>query len=329
MVRLSLTWWSSQEHLLQGTSLSPPVVDLRLFTDASTDGWGAHLDHLRAQGLWSKRKQKLHINNLEFLTVLLALREFSSYVQGRHVLVMTDNTTVVGQIKNQGGTHSWSLYLQARDLFKWADRNQVVLSAQHIPGRLNVLADRLSRPDQILPAEWSLAPPVAARFWKIWGQPHIDLFATQENAQLSLFVSPFQDPVAWDTDALSLSWSGLCVYAFPPFALLAEVLQKLLTEACEMILVAPAWPTQSWFPLLLQLSSDHPRRLPASPSLLRQPGRGVFHNDPSIMNLHVWRLSGLQAARPSSPRRWLDWPVSSISGAVSLEAGIQAILLPL
>ena len=52
----------------------PPAVDLRLFTDASTEGWGAHLDHLRAHSLWFKRKQKLHINNLEFLTVLLALR---------------------------------------------------------------------------------------------------------------------------------------------------------------------------------------------------------------------------------------------------------------
>ena len=322
-------WWSNPANLVRGVSLTPPAPDLRLFTDASTDGWGAHLDLLRAQGVWSQKNQKLHINNLELLTVLLSLKVFREEVRDRHVLVMTDNTTVVGQIKNQGGTHSWSLYLITRSLFQWADRNRVTISAQHIPGRLNVLADRLSRRNQILPAEWSLAPAVVDRFWKVWGRPHLDLFATRDNAKLPLFVSPYQDPAAWDTDALSLSWTGLWVYAFPPFALLMEVLQKLLSEPCEMILVAPAWPTQAWFPLLLQLSSEQPRQIPLSARLLRQPDNGVFHLDPAMLHLHAWRLSGLRGGTPlPSLRRWLQTPVSSIAEARSLEAGIQPVLLP-
>ena len=241
---------------------------------------------------------------------------------------MTDNTTVVGQIKNQGGTHSWSLYLLTRELFLWADHNEVVISAQHIPGRLNVLAVRLSRQRQILPAEWSLAPAVASRCWKVWGRPHLDLFATEDNAKLPLFVSPYQDPTAWDTDALSLSWSGMWVYAFPPFALLPEVLQKVMTESCEMILVAPAWSGRSWFPLLLRLSSDHPRVLPCSARLLRQPGEGVFMDDPSHLHLHAWRLSGLRAESSLPLRRWLDLTVPSSFSAGELSSGVQSVLLP-
>lgn len=340
----ALEWWSAPGRLTQGVSflLTPP--DLRLFTDASTEGWGAHLDELRVAGLWSPAQTRLHINNLELLAVQLALEQFLHRVKGRHVLVMTDNTTVVGQIKNQGGTHSWILYLQTKELLTWADSQAIKLTAQHIPGKLNVLADRLSRQHQILPAEWSLHHQVAQRLWRLWGQPHLDLFATADNAKLPTFVSPYPDPAAWDTDALSFSWNGMWTYAFPPFSLLPEVLEKFQQEPGEMILVAPAWPAQSWFHLLLQLSSDHPRRLPDMAKLLKQPGMDVFHDRAHCLHLHAWRLSSLPCAPRVSLRRWrgASHPLTesprerytilngrfSASG-VSLEDGILSLPLPL
>lgn len=36
-----------------------------------------------------------HINRLELLTVFLALRQFLPYLRGCHILVRTDNMTVV------------------------------------------------------------------------------------------------------------------------------------------------------------------------------------------------------------------------------------------
>ena len=340
----ALEWWSAPGRLTQGVPIISAPPDLRLFTDASTVGWGAHLDDLQTSGLWSLNESQLHINNLELLTVLLSLRTFQSAVQGHHVLVMTDNTTVVGQIKNQGGTHSWDLFLLTRELFEWTDSHEITLTAQHIPGRLNVLADRLSRQHQILPAEWSLHPQVALRMWRLWGRPHLDLFATADNAKLPLFVSPYPDPTAWDTDALSLSWRGMWLYAFPPFALLPEVLEKVQSEPCDMILVAPAWPAQAWFHQLLHLSVDHPRRLPNMDRLLKQPDMDVFHDRAHCLHLHAWLLSSRQCEPRVSLRKWLgasQHPTdplprrpTTVTGGLSvdgagLEDGILSLPLPL
>jgi len=341
--RACLEWWRDPHHLEGGVPIVQSQPDLRLFTDASTEGWGAHLLKSQAEGLWSDAQKLLHINNLELQVVLLALQAFEPMVTGRHVLAMTDNTTVVGQIKNQGGTHSRQLYRVTRELFLWADAHQVVLSAQHIPGRLNVLADLLSRRHQVIHTEWSLSPQTAHQIWKVWGQPHLDLFATASNAKLPTFVSPYPDPLAWDTDALSLSWRGMWAYAFPPFSLLPEVLQKVQQDPCDMVLVAPAWPSQSWFPLLLDLLVDHPRCLPLFPKLLKQPDQNVFHDQLEKLHLHVWKLSSHPCRPRDSLRTWLNASpahtdpalsqsttaagMSSAHG-VNLEDGIHSLPLP-
>ena len=54
----------------------------------------------------------------------------------------------------------------------------------------------------------------------------MDLFATRLNRKLPVFVSPVADPEAWDTDALSISWEDMNVYAFPPYKILPQVLHK-------------------------------------------------------------------------------------------------------
>jgi len=341
--RTCLEWWVDLRHLEQGVPIVQSQPDLRLFTDASTEGWGAHILEAQAEGLWTLAQKETHINNLELLAVLLALQAFEHIVEGRHVLAMTDNTTVVGQIKNQGGTHSRQLYKVTKELFLWADAHQIVLSAQHIPGRLNVLADLLSRRHQVIHTEWSLSPQIAHQIWKVWGQPHLDLFATASNAKLPTFVSPYPDPLAWETDALSLSWKGMWAYAFPPFSLIPEVLQKAHQEQCDLILVAPAWPAQSWFPALLDLAVDHARCLPLFPKLLKQPGQNVFHDQVEKLHLHAWRLCSRPCSPRASPRMWLsglqehtvpahNWcttvvGTSSATG-VDLEAGILSLPLP-
>ena len=246
-----------------------------------------------------------HINFLELQTVLLTIQQFQQLVQGHHVIVMTDNTAVVGHIKNQArGTHSQDLLALTQELFPWTDSHEVTLSARHISGHLNVIADRLPRAHQILPTEWSLCPQIAHQMWKLWGQPHVDLFATAKNTKLRLFISPLQEPMVWARDALSFFWTGMWAYAFPPFPLLRQVLEKVSRDPCEMILITPAWPTQSWFPLLLQLSANHPCNLPTTKCLLLQPGHNLFHNLVHL-HLHTWKLSSREWLPEASPRMWL------------------------
>ena len=60
----------------------------------------------------------------------------------------------------------------------WCTRKRVTLKARHIPGRLNVITDKLSRLGQIFQTEWSLHPEVFQAICFRWHQPQVDLFAT-------------------------------------------------------------------------------------------------------------------------------------------------------
>lgn len=48
--------------------------------------------------------KSLHINCLELMAVWLALRHILSLLKGHHVLVKTNNTTVVVFVNKQGNT---------------------------------------------------------------------------------------------------------------------------------------------------------------------------------------------------------------------------------
>jgi hypothetical protein len=224
-------------------------------------------------------------------------------------MIVTDNSTVVAYIKKQGGTKSRSLWLLTQTLYKFLEEHQIRVLCRHIPGRLNVLADRLSRQGQILPTEWTVHPNILEAVWLRWDKPLIDLFATRDNRQLPMYVSPIPDQQAWKVDALSFSWDGLFVYAFPPTAILRAVLDKVASSTCVMILIAPFWPKQPWFPALLELVIDHPRALPPWRSLLKQPHSTQFHSNPEVYSLHAWILSSDPIRRGDFLRKQLrKWP---------------------
>ena len=327
-----LQWWLDEDQFRTGVPLVPPTPSLFLITDASLSGWGAHLEPLglMTSGSWSPMESQLHINNLELRAVRLAITHFRDQIRNCCVLVSTDNTTVVSYILKQGGTHSTSLFRESLLLFEDCQALDVTVLAKHLPGRLNVLADGLSRRQQILPSEWTLQQEVANQiFWEL-GQPMVDLFATRHNHRLPLYVSPVLDPAAWAVDALSLDWNLLVAYAFPPFILIPQVLRKIRNAECHVLLVAPLWPQRSWFSDLLYLLWDYPRALPRRTDLLFQRNQ-VLHSTPDMFQLHVWPLSGLPSERnafrlglpPSSPRLEETPPLQSttLSGG-SLPIGV-------
>ncbi len=103
--------------------------------------------------------------------------------------------------------------------------------------------------------------------------------------QLDQYVSWRPDPLAIHTDAFTLNWATFQGYAFPPFALIGRCLQQVQSQGVEhLVLVAPVWPAQTWYPLLLELCVDFPLLLPMQANLLTQQGR----NHP----LHQLQLAG-------------------------------------
>ena len=257
---------SSQDHSIQ------------LLTDASNEGWGAHLEPSSTQGLWSPQEKGLHINVLELKAAFLALRRFKDQCQDQTVLVATDNSTVVAYINKQGGTHSAEVCALLWRIMTWCHHSHIILKARHIPGCLNVMADLLSRSNQVQSTEWSLHPQVFKQICQRWFTPHVDLFATYLNHKLPQTVRvsyPRPEGLAHRCSKHKLDGSHcLCSRSN------GSPLQKI-------ILIAPGWPGMPWFWDLVQLSTEIPLQLPVSTTLLKQSHNYVFHSNPQHLHLHA------------------------------------------
>ena len=153
----------------------------------------------------------------------------------------------------------------------------------------------------VLPTEWTVSHNVLRPIWKEWHKPQVDLFATQFNKRLPLYVSPVPDPRAWAVDALSIPWTNLDAYAFPPFPIIGKVLRKAREERARMILIAPNWPTQPWYPDLLLLSHVPPLSLNIKERSLIQPRSGIPHGNPQVLQLHAWLLCGAHCLHEVRP----------------------------
>ena len=102
--------------------------------------------------------------------------------------------------------------------------------------------------------------------------PRVDLFASRLNHQVATFVSWKPEPEAQVVDAFSINWQDIMFYAFPPFSVLGRVLSKIKEAQASGILVLPLWPTQPWFPVMLDLLVVHPLLIPLDSANLQIKG---------------------------------------------------------
>ena len=84
-----LKWWLEESNVLLGQPLHPLKHALQIFTDASKEGWDAHLNKRTARGTWSVPESKLHINHLEPKAGFLAFKRvprplFKQHSPGSH-----------------------------------------------------------------------------------------------------------------------------------------------------------------------------------------------------------------------------------------------------
>ena len=99
--RLAILLWTNRDNLRRGVPIGTIDVEYYLYTDSSTQGWGAHLQELTASGIWSQDQSQLHINVLELQAIWLGLRAFSQRVENVRVALMSDNTSAVAYLRNQ------------------------------------------------------------------------------------------------------------------------------------------------------------------------------------------------------------------------------------
>ena len=75
--------------------------------------------------------------------------------------------------------------------------------------------------------EWKLDPQELTDIFTLFGRPVLDFFAYRVNYQLPRYVSWISGPNAVGVDAFTLDWGAQYNYAFPPFSLIPQVLQKI------------------------------------------------------------------------------------------------------
>ena len=316
-LKADIQWWL--DHI--GTADKCVLINapsLVTESDASKDGWGASFQGQSTGGDWTEVESELHINILELKAAFLTLQTYCHDVTNKHIRLKMDNTTAVACINKMASTKS-KLFELIREIFDWARKRNVVLSAEYLPGHLNVVADRESRTHN-LDMEWMLNQNVFQKVCHVFGTPDLDLFASRINHQLERYVSWRPDPHALSIDAFQLNWSHTYLYAFPPFSILPRLFKKLdEAEGVKLLLIAPLWTTRPWFPRLLQRLVAPPILLPRRCLHLPQDRQAVHRL--TRMRLGVCLLSSKDMSSRDCRRKF---PISSSShGGQELNGNMQ------
>ena len=80
----------------------------------------------------------------EMINILVALKVLHKQWSGHKVLVKCDNQAVVS-VLNTGKTRDSTLSKYARYIFLWLSAFNISIMVVHVPGKLNPVADLLSR----------------------------------------------------------------------------------------------------------------------------------------------------------------------------------------
>ena len=218
-----------------------------------------------------------------------------------------DNTTAVANINNLGSTKSPLLNGLSRSIWDWCIMHNIHISAESVPGSCNVIADNFSREDSAR-LEWSLNNSIFNKLIDLVFKPDIDLFASRLNKKLPMFVSWYPEPGCYAVNAFNISWSNFKCYAFPPFCLLPRVLAKVQADSVDkFLLIAPIWPTQNWYLLLLDLSVNCPILLPRMDRLLYLPHSSQLHPLRKKLHLAAWILSANSPKRETFLSKQQTW----------------------
>jgi hypothetical protein len=117
---------------------------LEFFTDASKSGFGATFGTAWFHGLWPPRWKTYNIVTLELFPIVLALETWAQPLTNKTMVFFTDNEALVSIINRQTSKHQDTMIL-VRQLVLIALRSNIHFRAKHYPGKVNLIADALSR----------------------------------------------------------------------------------------------------------------------------------------------------------------------------------------
>jgi hypothetical protein len=142
MWQLFLTFYNGKTFFL--SKCIEDSISLHLYTDASKQACAATFDNKWFIIKFPSDWQEKNIAFLEFYPIVVAIQIFGLYMSNRCIKFHCDNNSIVQIINKQTSKDSEIMVLMRKFVLAALQYN-VKFTAVHIPGKLNQLADSLSR----------------------------------------------------------------------------------------------------------------------------------------------------------------------------------------
>ena len=142
--KCDLKWFNSFLPVYNGVSFFNYAPSKLIHLDACPSSLGAIFDSqvyaLPLSGSWKNQ----NIAYAELINILVALKVWHKEWAGLRVLIKCDNQSVVS-VLTTGKTRNSVMAKYARNIFLWLSAFNIDIKVVHVPGKLNPVADLLSR----------------------------------------------------------------------------------------------------------------------------------------------------------------------------------------
>jgi hypothetical protein len=258
-VTQDLTWLVENLVKFNGKAAWIPSHVIRVRTDASQTGWGAECLSRMARGPWTAAWMSRGANNTiarkEMMAVYLALKTFFPLLAGKLIRLEVDNSVVLSYLRNGGG-HLEDMTDIVRKIWKILIVNNITIAnSEWIPSQTNVEADLMSR--VIDYGDWEISKETFQRITAQFGPFSIDRFANHLNKKAERFNAWHACPGVETVDAFTTLWTGEHNWLVPPFGLIQRTLKHLQESKAGGVIIIPVWPSQPWWPMLMDMSISY------------------------------------------------------------------------
>ena len=252
-------YWRATIRAISGAPIAPRVIPARLVALAAADtsdtaSGGFFIENGTAQlqlfRQWLRPTEvEASSTTRELLGIARLLRATAPGIKAPWVQVFCDSQCGFRALRR--GSKTPAVHAAAQQVWTAAMLAGKTLLPAWLPRttREITLCDELSK--VVAGQDWQLDPAVFQLLATRYGQPSVDAFADEGNAQIPRFFSRFWVEGTAGVDAFAQDWRAeQLVYAYPPFECVGRVYRHVMMMEAKAIIVAPAGSAAPWATML-------------------------------------------------------------------------------